>query len=278
LVTRSGTKVPFICSGCGTNNTPGPLLVPPLSSERSKADYGEGSERPDLPFFTLSQGPCPGGMFPEGGALFLVVGEGKVAIESEGRGLPVWDYRCDEPPENYPPLGRLELRVGYFQGIPVMDYVDNGKVTLEIKAPPQVRAGAELHYRIRTRVSGNVFLGVLGCPGYTQRIEGVAEERHRLNCEGLYDTAERRLLADQWFDMVLDIPQRQAGPADPDLGTGPPLPGGAGFGEIGDHVAVSDDLRVRLRARGARSGLCRIIESDVSDALYASCEREVKVP
>jgi hypothetical protein len=37
---------------------------------------------------------------------------------------------------------------------------------------------------------------------------GLAEERHRLNCEGLYDTAERRLLSDQWFDMVPEIPRR----------------------------------------------------------------------
>jgi hypothetical protein len=207
LVTRSGTTVPFICSGCGINNAPGPLLVPRLSSERSKADYGEGQERPDLPFFTLSQGPCPGGLFPEGGALFLAIGGRLVAIESEGRGLPVWDYRCDEPPENYPPPGRPELRVGYFVGIPVVDFVDNAKVTVEISAPPRVRAGAELHYRIRTRLSGNVLLGVLGCPAYTQRIEGLAEERHRLNCDGLYDSAPRRLLFDQWFDMVLRVPR-----------------------------------------------------------------------
>lgn len=208
LVTRSGTTVPFICSGCGADNTPGPLLVPPLSSERSKADYGEGHERPDVPFFTMSQGPCPGGVFPGGGDLFLAIGGGLVAIESEGRGLPAWDYRCDAPPENYPPPGRPELRVGYFQGIPLVDFVDNAKVTVEIRAPLRVRAGTQLRYRIRTRVLGDVFLGVLGCPGFSQRIDGGAEERHRLNCDGLYDSAQRRLLLfDQWFDMSLRVPR-----------------------------------------------------------------------
>jgi hypothetical protein len=86
----------------------------------------------------------------------------------------------------------------------VVDFVDNDKVTVEIVAPPQIRAGSKLRYRMRTRVSGNVFLGVLGCPGYTQRIEGVAEERHRLNCAAVYD---ERFLADQWFDMVLGVPR-----------------------------------------------------------------------
>jgi hypothetical protein len=76
------------------------------------------------------------------------------------------------------------------------------------QAPTRVRAGSRLQYRIRTRVSGGgVFLAVLGCPGYTQRLVGVSEERHRLNCDARDDFPDRRILVDQWFEMVLDVPR-----------------------------------------------------------------------
>ena len=203
LASSSGERVPFICSGCGANRTPGPLLVPPLSARPPVQDYGEGSSEPGVPVpaFSLAQGECPGGVFPEGATLVLVVPDGRVPIAN---GLPLpFDYRCDYPERN-PQPGRPKLLAGSAQGIPVRDFVENDKVSVEITAPRTVRAGSMLRYRIRPRVSGEVSLAALGCPGYTQRISGVAEERHRLNCEGLYYSG---LLADQWFDMVLRVPR-----------------------------------------------------------------------
>ena len=206
LVARSGQRGPFICSGCGDNRTPGPLLVPPLSARPQPVqDYGEGIKRIDLPGFTIAQGECPGGVFPEGATLFLVVPDGRVPIAN---GLPLpFDYRCDSGPEQTPLPGRPEVFAGFAMGIPVRDFVDNGKLAVEISAPATVRAGSRLRYRIRTRVSSGVYLAVLGCPGFTERLAGVSEERHLLNCGAVEDFAERQVLVDQWFDMVLRVPK-----------------------------------------------------------------------
>jgi hypothetical protein len=205
FASSTGQRPPFICSGCGANRTPGPLLVPPLSARPPVQDYGEDSGKPGVPAFWMAQGECPGGVFPEEATLFLATPDGRVPIAN---GLPLpFDYRCDNSADQYPPPGRPKLLVGYAVGIPVMDFADNDKVTVEISAPPKVRAGSLLRYRIRTRVSGDVSLAILGCPAYTQHLVGVTEERHLLNCNALERAPEYQILWDQWFDMVLRVPR-----------------------------------------------------------------------
>jgi hypothetical protein len=163
---------------------------------------------PGLPFFSLAQGPCPGGVFPKESQLFLVLpdGRGRGPVEDADFPLP-FDYRCDEPEGSYPPPGRPQLLVGNFDGIAVGDLADNPSVAIDLAAPRQVSAGSALRFRIRTRVSGDVYLTVIGCPGYTARLDGVAEERHVLNCAAIDDIPERRLLMDQWFEMVMRVPR-----------------------------------------------------------------------
>jgi hypothetical protein len=209
LVARSGKAGPFIPTGSGVNEVAGPLLVPAHSTRsRPARGVGERTMTPGLPFFSLAQGPCPGGVFPQDSQLFLVLpdGRGRVPVEDVDFPLP-FDYRCDAAEGSYPPPGRPQLLVGNFDGIAVGDLADNPSVAVDLAAPPQVSAGSALRFRIRTRVSGDVYLAVVGCPGYTARLDGVAEERHVLNCAAIDDVPERRLLTDQWFEMVLRVPR-----------------------------------------------------------------------
>ena len=208
LVARSGESGPFISSGLGTNHTPGPLLVPARSVQlRPERGLGERTLRSGLPFFTLAQGPCPGGVFPDGAVLLLVLPGGRGSVPVADADLPLpFDYRCDLSPGAYPPPGRPKLLVGNFQGEPVSRFVDHPGVTVEIEAPPRARAGFPLRYRVRTRVLQNIDLGIYGCPGYTQGL-GDLRERRPLNCAPLEDALGRFLLVDQRFDMILPIPK-----------------------------------------------------------------------
>jgi hypothetical protein len=211
LVARSGDAGPFIPTGPTPGEAPGPFFVPPRSVRNlPPRDVGERSGQPGLPFFSLAQGACPGGVFPARSTLLLVLpgAAGRVPVTDARLPLP-FDYRCDLPAGRYPPPGRPELLVGAYSGTPVANLADNPLVTVDLDVPPRVAAGAPLRYRLRIRTGGNsgVSLALTGCPGYTQRLVGVTEERHLLNCAGLGDTPVEQLLVDQWFEMVLPVPR-----------------------------------------------------------------------
>ncbi len=62
----------------------------------------------------VAQGICPGGVFPEGGSLHLLLrGVGAVEIEGFDADLP-WEYRCDE--RETPPRGDPELLISDLVG------------------------------------------------------------------------------------------------------------------------------------------------------------------
>jgi hypothetical protein len=204
LLARSDGRMPFMCGLCGQKIKPGPLLVPARSARADpEPDFGSGY-RPGLPNFTLAQGECPGGVLPPGSTLFLALPDKGGRTPILHWGLP-FDYRCDLDPQEYPPPGRPLLLAGPYAGVPVVDYVDNRRVTIDIVAPDTAVAGTTMEYRIRTHVAGEVDLGVVGCPTYTERL-GDITERHRFNCEGIEDFPERQGLVDQWFTMVFSIP------------------------------------------------------------------------
>lgn len=197
--------MPFICGVCGSPLRREPLLIPARSARANpEPDFGSGTFRPALPRFTLAQGDCPGGVIPRGSTLVLVLPGGRGATPILHWGLPL-DYRCDFGPEDYPPPGRPLLLVGPYAGVPVADYTDNTKVTVDIDAPGTVVAGSVLDYRIRMHVTGDVYLAVLGCPNYTERL-GDITERHRLNCAAIDDFPERLQLGSRWFDMAMSVP------------------------------------------------------------------------
>lgn len=137
LVARSGTSGPFIVSGVAAQQ-PGPLLVPAHSVQaRPEHGIGERRLRPDVPFFTLAQGPCPGGVFPEDGALYLVLPGGRGSVSIVELDLPLaFDYRCDESPGAYPPPERPELLVGNYDGEPVAWFADHPGVAVGSKPRP----------------------------------------------------------------------------------------------------------------------------------------------
>ena len=103
-VSRSQGKRPFIA---GFSRTPHMLAV----------DAGTGAEDESEKrrvFTFISQGSCPGGVFPPNGRLFLIVSDiGAVEIQNFSGPLP-FDYRCDGSPPS--PSGPPELLIGDLRG------------------------------------------------------------------------------------------------------------------------------------------------------------------
>jgi hypothetical protein len=105
VVALSGRRKPFASFALEANEA-----VVGLDARSSADDWSDPPRVRRVALTMIAQGPCPGGVFPDGGTLWLIFPNvGPVRIGGFEDALP-FDYRCDEGQS--PPSGKPELLIG----------------------------------------------------------------------------------------------------------------------------------------------------------------------
>lgn len=100
LVSHSGDRMPWV----GRRTNAGRLVLDPGTSPASW--QGSATMRPAIAFASVAQGRCPGGVFPRGGRLVLILpGIDPMRVDGFEGDLP-HEYRCDLAADQVPPADR----------------------------------------------------------------------------------------------------------------------------------------------------------------------------